>query len=404
MFFAARRSFDSVAAGAVAAFTFALNPNLLYLQSAPMTEPLFFACQCGMVAAIVRFAQTSSMTAVALAGLAGCLGTLTRYDGWFLLPFAALAILVTAQRDRWKATLIFCMIAGAGPLYWLIHNRWLYSNWLEFYNGPYSAKAIQGQADYAGKGDWLLAARYYWAAARACVALPLLLTAAAGLLGVFWKRAWWPLILFAATPVFYISSLHSGGTPIHLPELWPGGHYNTRYGLAVLPLAAFAAAGLVAIIPLKKALVPVLITLVSLSPWIAYPRWQNWITFQESIENSKARRLWTQETALFLKHEYKRGDRIYTSFGDLTGIYRKAGIPLRETMHEGNGITWIAALTRPDLFFFQKWAIARDGDALSVAMKKNKIECVRIIKVAGAPAIEIFKHDHSFRKGARRSK
>ncbi len=404
LFFAARRSFDSVAAGAVAAFVFALNPNLLYLQSAPMTEPLFFACQCGMVAAIVRFAQTSSMTSVVLAGVAGCLGTLTRYDGWFLLPFAALAILITGRQNRWKGFLVFSVIAGSGPLYWLIHNRWLYSNWLEFYNGPYSAKAIQGKADYAGKGDWWQAFRYYAAAARACVALPLILTAAVGLVGVIWKRAWWPVVLFAATPVFYIASLHSGGTPIQIPDLWPGGYYNTRYGLAVLPLMAFAAAGVVALIPIRRFWVPLAVILIALSPWIAYPRWQNWITFQESVENSKSRRAWTRETALFLRNEYKKGDGIYTSFGDITGIYRQAGIPLKETMHEGNGITWIAALSRPDFFFFQKWAIAREGDPISVALKKKKIECVRIIKVAGAPAIEIFKHEHSFRKGARRAK
>lgn len=404
LFFAARRSFDSTAAGAVAAFAFALNPNLLYLQSAPMTESLFFACQCGMIAAIVRFSQTSSMMAVVLAGIAGCLGSLTRYDGWFLLPFAALAILITGKEKRWRAAFVFCLIAGSGAVYWLIHNRWFYSNWLEFYNGPYSAKAIQGDVDYGGKNDWTKAIHYYWSAARACVGLPLILTGIVGLLGVIWKRAWWPLILFAATPVFYIASLHSGGTPIHVPELWPGGHYNTRYGLAVLPLAAFAAAGLIAIIPVKRTWVAVAVTAVTLSTWIAYPRWQNWITFQESVINSKARRAWTHETALFLKHEYKRGDGVYTTFSDVTGIYREAGIPLRETMHEGNGLTWIAALSRPDLFFWQKWAIAREGDAVSVAMRKKKIECVRIIRVAGAPAIEIFRNEHPLRESARRAK
>lgn len=404
LFFAARRSFDSVAAGAVATFAFALNPNLLYLQSTPMTEPLFFACQCGLVAAIVWFSQSSSIAAVIAAGVAGCLGTLTRYDGWFILPFAALAILITAKNNRWLTAAIFCMIAGIGPAYWLIHNRWFYSNWLEFYNGPYSHLAIQGTADYPGKGDWSTTAKYYFAAARACGGLPLILTGIAGLLGVLWKRAWWPLILFAATPMFYLNSMHSGGTPIKLPELWPGGYYNTRYGLAVLPLAAFAAAGAVAMIPVKRTVFAVIVAAITLSPWIAYPRWQNWITFQESTVNSKDRRVWTRETALFLKNEYKRGDGVFTTFGDATGIYREAGIPLRETMHEGNGLTWVAALSRPDLFFWQKWAIAREGDAISVAFKKKKIECVRIIRVAGAPAIEIFRNEHPLREGARRAK
>src|SRR5207244_10014328 len=55
---------------------------------------------------------------------------------------------------------IFGMIAALGPLYWLAHNWWLYNNPLEFYNGPYSPRAIYQRAlaqkmdPYPGDHDW----------------------------------------------------------------------------------------------------------------------------------------------------------------------------------------------------------------------------------------------------------
>src|SRR5579859_5954820 len=43
LFAAARRVYASTAAGWAVALLFALNPNMLYLQSTPMTEPMFAA-------------------------------------------------------------------------------------------------------------------------------------------------------------------------------------------------------------------------------------------------------------------------------------------------------------------------------------------------------------------------
>ena len=55
----------------------------------------------------------------------------------------------------------------------------------------------------------------------------------------------WPVFLAALPPLFYIWSMHSGGTPIFVPTLWPFSYYNTRYALAALPLLAIAGGSLV---------------------------------------------------------------------------------------------------------------------------------------------------------------
>ena len=48
-------------------------------------------------------------------------------------------------------------------------------------------------------------------------------------------------------------------------------------------------------------------------------------------------------------------------FGDLTGIFQTAGIPIRETLYDGNNPAWLAAVTRPDFFLHEEWAVAQAG-------------------------------------------
>ena len=126
LFAASRRVLGSTAAGAVAAALLALNPNVLYLASAPMTEPVFFAALAALLYFTVLFRQTQSLWAAAAAGLAAMAGSLTRYEGWFLIPFAGLFFLFAAKRNRLLVLLVFGAIASLGPTGYLFtegHTR-----------------------------------------------------------------------------------------------------------------------------------------------------------------------------------------------------------------------------------------------------------------------------------------
>ena len=115
--------------------------------------------------------------------------------------------------------------------------------------------------------------------------------------------------------------------------------------------------------------------------------------------NSESRRAWTREAALVLAHEYQRGVGIFTSFGDLAGILREAGIPLRETLHDGNEPAWMAAATRPNLFLHEEWAVAISGDTVATTVQRAtfktgpRYHLERTIIIKGAPVIEIYKRD-----------
>ncbi len=237
LFAAVRRIFADTTAAAVAAAVFLLNPNTLYLGSIPMSEAVFFASLFALLYFTVRFRETRGWGALLGASLAAFCGTLTRYEAWFLLPFVAVYLLISARGKRIAALIIFCLIAALGPALWLAHNRWYYGDPLYFYRGPYSAMALQGTRLYPGRGDWRLAAQYFFMAGQAVAGWPALIVLAAGTLLALARRVVWPVLLLALPPVFYVWAIHSSGVPIFVPALWPHTFYNTRYGLAFLPLA-----------------------------------------------------------------------------------------------------------------------------------------------------------------------
>ncbi len=403
LFAAARRAYDSTAAAFAVALVFALNPNMLYLQSTPMTEAMFAAALAALVWAMLWFRDSQSWISIVAAGIASSAASLIRYEGWFVIPFAAIILLLLAKQ-KWHA-LLFGAIAALGPISWLAHNQYYYSNALEFYNGPWSAAAIyarqlaQGMQRYPGDHDWHAALRYYFAASLLVAGVPAIAIGAIGMLATLVLRKALPAIVILALPVvFYIWSMHSSGTPIFIPTLWPFSWYNTRYAIAVLPLAAFAAGAVVAILPDRARVThlsaAVVVAAIPASVWILH-RDQPAICWKESQMNSIARRDWTQQAASFLAANYRAGSGIIYPFGDLTGVLRQAGIPLRESLHSGNVAEWMLATTRPYAGLRTEWALAFSGDEVATAALRahrfgKNYEVVKQIIVKGAPVVEIY--------------
>jgi hypothetical protein len=112
--------------------------------------------------------------------------------------------------------------------------------------------------------------------------------------------------------------------------------------------------------------------------------------------NSEARRAWTSQSADYLRRNYDGGG-ILTLLGDQVGVFQQAGIPLKETVHEGNGPLWFAQVYgKPELFLHQRWVLARSGDAIARVMVRAtrrgpRYELVKSIDVEGAPTVEIYR-------------
>lgn len=404
---AMRRASHSSAVAVASLAVLALNPNLLYLQATPMTETVVLAALMALLYFTVVFRDTQSFAAVVGAGLACLTASLARYEGWFVIPFVAAYFLCTGRKNRRIfAPLIFLIISALGPLYWLAHNWWLYSNPLAFYNGPYSPAAIyqralaQNLAPYPGDHDWRTAAIYFLTAVRSFASPAVVVLGIAGIAAAFVKRLFWPVLFAALPPLFYVWSMHSGSTPIFVPTRWPFSYYNTRYALTALPLLAIAAGSLALSVPRRwRPWIAVAIAMAAVAPWLVHPQPTDWITWKESQVNSIARRAWAKSAASFLASGYHSGEGIVTSFSDLTGILRVAGIPLREALYNGDEPAWMAATARPNLFLHEEWAVAVAGDPVATAIQRASLKTgpryhlVQTVKVKGAPVIEIYKRD-----------
>lgn len=397
LFSAMRRVFSSMTAGAAAAAVFLLNPNTLYLGSVPMTEPALFASVFAILYFTVRFAETQGFGAVAGAGIAAAAATLIRYEGWFLLPFLAMFFVATGGQRKWRAAMLFCGIAAIGPAVWLAHNWWYFEDALYFYRGPWSARAIQGDRPYPGRGNWREALEYYVAAGSLIAKWPALVLAAGGsLLALATRPARWVTVLFLLPVGFYVWSMHSSGTPIFVPQLQPHSHYNIRYAMALIPLAALGAAA-VGRFGRLPALLAVLLAIAPFAmDWKSHP-----ITWQEADVNSRGRRAWTGQATAYLRRAAGPQDTFFTSFNDMTAIYRTLGIPLRDTLTGDNRLEFMMAESRPDLLLRETWAVVMGGDTVQGVIDRARLlhlhrggptyELALRIITKGQPVIEIYR-------------
>src|SRR5581483_2451919 len=236
----------------LAALIFAFNPNLMYLQTTAMTEPIYLAF---FIWALVFFCQAlascrsgdrkNTQTSLVRCGLCVAAACLTRYDGWFLAATLIIVIFALASRRSFAALRSgarkFVLLAAAAPAAWLAYNAAVYGNPLEFASGPYSAKAIEqktavpGTPPHPGTDNLPVAFHYFFKAAE--------LNVAPGRMQVFWvctllfgtavvllfQRKFWPLLLFWVPVPFYMLSIAYSGVPMFVPTWWPFSHYNVRY-------------------------------------------------------------------------------------------------------------------------------------------------------------------------------
>ncbi len=390
----AGRAFASAHAGVAAALLFATNPTMLYLASTPMTEPIMAAALAALLLATLWYRDQQSMLALLAVAAASNAASLTRYEGWFLIPFVTLYLWIVAKNKQ--HAFVFTVLAGLAPVAWVAHNQFYYGDPLAFYRGPYSAQAILARQMGAGMvqpaaGHWRLAAEYYEAAVEHVLGLPLLIVAACGALVALYKRAFWPLVFLLLPGVFYVWSIRSGGTPVFVPELEPYTPYNTRYALALLPFAAFAGAALVAILPDKARSAAAFVLMLGVT--FGGLRLPVSISWEEARLGSELRRQRMPEAAAYLRENYRPGAGLIFFFGDLSGVLRQAGIPLRETVYQDNRAAWEAALDRTTAIASEEWALAIEGDAVDQRMQQlgDAYRLVKRIEVKGAPAVLIYR-------------
>ncbi len=409
-----------------AAAIFALNPNLIYLQTTAMTEPVYlalFVWAAVFFSDFVRNAETpadaQSKSPLVKCGLCLAGASLTRYDGWLLaVVMAAIALLIAWQSNfaRFRPAIAkFILVAVAAPVLWLAYNAVVYRNPLEFANGPYSARAIEqktavpGYPPHPGTHDLSLAFKYFFKSAELNVAegkwqifwVTALLTGTAIVL--LFQRKLWPLLLLWTPVPFYMFSIAYSGVPIFVPVWWPFSRYNVRYGIEMLPtfavFTAVAAYGLLRFVlssRTKLAIVAVFLSMTAITyvqVFHASP-----VSFEEAVINSRTRIALESELAGHL--EQLPPDSTFLMYvGAHVGAFQQAGIPLARVINEGNhrpwkrpsdpdGL-WERALQHPAAY--ADYVIAFDSDVVASTVEKRELEAREIIRVTGQPEATLYR-------------
>lgn len=409
-----------------AAAIFALNPNLIYLQTTAMTEPVylaFFIWTLAFVCAAIRacFGADEKAASVSLMRAGFCIAgaCLTRYDGWFLAVVVTVVLLVPSRLSNFAhlhpGVKRLALLAAAGPALWFAYNAAVYRNPLEFANGAYSAKAIEqksilsGSPPHPGTNNLPVAFQYFFKSAELNMAegkwqkfwvCSLLLGTAIVLL---FQRKLWPLLFLWIPAPFYMLSIARSSVPLFVPSWWPFSLYNVRYGLEMLPafaaLTAIAAYGLIRFASSTK---PRLVIAVVFLVLVAASYVQVWrkdpVSFEEAVVNSRSRI--ALESAVAARLELLPTDSTFLMYsGDHVGAMQQAGISLSRVINEGNHRPWKGASDPEGLWeralkdpaTYADYVVAFDSDPVSSSANKNQLAALAIVRVTGQSEATIYR-------------
>ena len=408
-----------------AAVFYALNPNLLYLATTAMTEPLFLALLIWTVLTTVELVAAvregrlgaASRRLIGLGVLIFC-AVMTRYDGWIL--GAAVWCVVAVVLVRAPAVLkrvrvwavVFTLLVVAGPAVWLAYNAHFYGDALDFVRGPYSASAIEkktgGGMVHPGWHDPVTALRYYRKSAQMDAAygesgLALMWLAAAGAVVVVRRKGLGASLLVWMPLGFYAYSVAWGSVPIFIPVLWPFSFYNTRYGMEMLPAFAIFCAMALSWMQAKMraerekhvVLMGELVYPVALAVCAANAvamMHEKPLVLREAIANSRTRVPFEEAVARELG-AMRPGVPILMETGSYVGALQRAGVPLARTINEAGYFGWRDAVADPA--GHAAFVVAFEGDAVDAAVKAHPagLTELTVLRTTGQPAARIYRSD-----------
>jgi hypothetical protein len=341
---------DSSAAALAGTTVFALNPNVIYLQATPMTEPLLLALTTLGVAMLLEWVNRDRSDRSGAIGVVFALACLTRYEAWPVTCMALAATGWTLWRQGEPLGRACRRVAGIG-LYptaaimaFAIFSRVVVGQWFvssDFFvpenkarGLPFAAAAeivwgtrelsgptIVGLA-VAGGGALLIAGVFVRRRSDSLIPVSLCATAA-----VPWSafidghpfriRYMVPLIAFEALAAGALVGLAGAVARRYRPAL-------RRIDVAAAVLVVGAAA--YSLNPLDAK-----------APMVVEAQWDRPnVPFRQAVTNC-------------LRARYD-GTTVMASMGSLGHYMQETsrdGFNLRDFLHEGNGDIWLAALEEP---------------------------------------------------------
>ena len=373
--------------GAIAASALMLlNPNVLYLQSTPMTEPLLFATVMTGLALTAAWIDTDRRWPVA-AGLALAAACLTRYEAWPITAAAILlAVAVRLRRGETipgaiAASLRLALFPAAAVALFLVNSRWTVGAWF-ISSGFFVAENTEAFGhpivawDQVREGLYRLSGTALVWSGYAGAALTLFAFAR--------SRSRAPLVLLVALAAAAMLPWYA----------YMQGHpFRIRYDVPlVAACAALAGAGIGLLWTRAQSFVAAAVVAIAIAQAHPLDRGAPLIVeSQRDAANSAGRRAVTA----YLAQHYD-GRTIMMSMGSL-GHYMQdlsaQGFRIHDFLHEGNGDIWNFAMTKPRgvVGWIAIEEKAEGGDALFLETKRRGAFLDGFTRVAEGGGVALYR-------------
>jgi hypothetical protein len=350
----------SIAAGAAAAALLLVNPNVLYLQSTPMTEPLLFGTTLVAVALVANWVDRGAPNWPRAAGLAVAAASMTRYEAWPVcaaLLALAFAVLLRRGMSPRAATVAIARLAAYPAVaiaLFLLNSRWTVGAWFV------SAGFFVAENDAIGQPllAWDQVREGVYRLSGPAVVWPAY--GAAALIAWTFARSR-PF----ASMVLVLALVGTAALPWY--AYFEGHPFRIRYGVPlVVACAALVGAG-VSLLP-RVLRAGVAIAVVAAAIWQVSPLDRAApviVEAQRDSQNMVGRRAVTA----YLRTHYD-GRPIMMSMGSLAHYMHDLsleGFDIHDFLQEGNGEVWKSAMQYGPAAFVRWVAIeesAEGGDAV----------------------------------------
>jgi hypothetical protein len=211
------------------------------------------------------------------------------------------------------------------------------------------------------------------------------------------------LLLWLPLP-WYIWAMWSGTVPIFIPQFYPHGYYNVRYGVQLLPaLAVFSGFLLVWLMARwhataagmrwRRFALPSYGVAVTLAYLLMF-RGLGPVAYGEAVYNSPDRLAMQTKLAAALR-AYHRGDRVLMFLGTYPGALADDDIPLHEVIQEGNYVLWDRGLERPQDYV--RWVVVESNTIIDREVNhhalKQDFQRVASFTATNQNRVEVYRRD-----------
>lgn len=348
---------------------FALNLNIIYLQSTAMTELVLIATMTAGVYFLLDWAISKKITNLIACGFFIFLSTLVRYDGWFLLAMATVIVGILSWQHFGRKSvegliIFFLTLSSFGIILWFLWNALIFKDPLYFAFGPYSARAQQEQLEAAGvlatQGNLLFSLKiYFYALVYNSGALSLILGAIGAFVLWFDKKVSTQVKVVStaliAPLLFNVLALYLGHSVLFIQGLSGNTWFNVRYGVMLLPSLAIFIGYLV------HQLKDFRLTIIGLLIFVNFFAIANVdaVTIDDARVGSSQKNV-SQVAGWLHDHAKDNFDEVLISVASHDAIIFSSGLPMKRFIHEGTGEYWDNATTDPT--HWARYIIMRTND------------------------------------------